>query len=132
MKKAVRVVGAVIYNEQHEILCALRSPKMSLPHVWEFPGGKMEEGETPEEALVREIHEELGCTIQVHEKIEETYHEYPSVIVHLLTYKAKIVEGNPQAKEHAELEWVPLQELHSLEWAPADIPTVKALLANKL
>jgi 8-oxo-dGTP diphosphatase len=128
VKKTVRVVGAVIYNEQDEILCALRSPKMSLPNLWEFPGGKTEEGENPEEALVREIQEELGCSIKVYEKIEEVYHEYPSVIVNLLTYKAKIVEGEPKAKEHTELRWMPLQELHSLEWAPADIPTVEVLL----
>jgi 8-oxo-dGTP diphosphatase len=128
VKKTIRVVGAVIYNEQKEILCALRSPEMSLPNLWEFPGGKIEEGENPEEALVREIREELGCTIEVYEKIEEVHHEYPNVIVNLLTYKAKIVEGEPKAKEHAELKWMPFQELHSLEWAPADIPTVEALL----
>jgi 8-oxo-dGTP diphosphatase len=128
VKKTVRVVGAVIYNEQNEILCALRSPEMSLPNFWEFPGGKMEEGENPEETLVREIHEELGCTIEVYEKMKEVHHEYPNIIVHLLTYKAKIVEGEPKAKEHAELKWVPIRNLHSLEWAPADIPTVEALL----
>lgn len=127
VKKTVRVVGAVIYNEQNEILCALRSPEMSLPNLWEFPGGKIEEGENPEESLVREIQEELECTIEVYEKIEEVYHEYPNVIVNLLTYKAKIIEGEPKAKEHAELKWMPLQELRSLEWAPADIPTVEAL-----
>lgn len=127
VKKTVRVVGAVIYNEQNEILCTLRSPEMSLPNLWEFPGGKIEEGENPEESLVREIQEELECTIEVYEKIEEVHHEYPNVNVNLLTYKAKIIEGEPKAKEHAELKWVPIQELHTLEWASADIPTVEAL-----
>jgi 8-oxo-dGTP diphosphatase len=132
MKKTVRVVGAVIMNEKDEVLCALRSPDMSLPNLWEFPGGKIEEGEAPEETLVREIKEELGCTIQVQEKIEEVHHEYPSVIVNLLTYKAEILDGEPKAKEHSELKWVPLQELLTLEWAPADVPTVDALLADKV
>lgn len=133
MKKTVRVVGAVIFNDHEEILCALRSPAdMVLPNLWEFPGGKIEEGESPEEALVREIKEELGCTINVFEKIEEVHHEYPNFIVNLLTYKAKIIEGDPKAKEHAELKWVPIQELQTLEWAPADVPTIDALLADKV
>jgi len=132
MKKTVRVVGAVIFNDHEEILCALRSPEMSLPNLWEFPGGKIEEGENPEEALVREIKEELGCTINVFEKIEEVHHEYPNIIVNLLTYKAKIIAGEPKAKEHAELKWVPIQELQTLEWAPADVPTIDALLADKV
>jgi len=128
VKKCIRVVGAVIYNERSEILCALRSPEMSMSNLWEFPGGKMEEHEKPEDALVREIQEELGCMIAVDGKIKEVHHEYPDIIVNLLTYKARIVEGEPNAKEHAQLKWVPLQNLDSLNWAPADIPTVEELL----
>ncbi|MFC3885563.1 8-oxo-dGTP diphosphatase MutT [Bacillus songklensis] len=132
MKKTVKVVGAVSINEQGDILCALRSPEMSLPNLWEFPGGKIEEGEKPEQSLVREIQEELDCTVEVFEMIEDVVHEYPNVIVNLLTYRTKIVEGTPTAKEHAELKWVPLQELRLLEWAPADIPTIDKLLADKV
>ncbi|MBS2968767.1 (deoxy)nucleoside triphosphate pyrophosphohydrolase [Metabacillus sp. KIGAM252] len=124
MKKTVKVVGAVIHNDQKQILCALRSPQMSLPDFWEFPGGKIEEGESPEESLVREIKEELGCRIQVNEKIEDVLHEYDKVIVNLLTYHASIVSGDPLAKEHAELRWAAVDELNDLDWAPADIPTV--------
>lgn len=126
--KKVRVVGAVIENEHEEILCALRSPTMSLPNLWEFPGGKIEEGETPEVALVREIKEELGCTIKVFELIEDIVHEYPKVTVNLLTYKSKIIDGKPKAKEHAKLEWTNIKNLKTLEWAPADIPTIDNLL----
>ncbi|MDQ0246157.1 8-oxo-dGTP diphosphatase [Bacillus fengqiuensis] len=132
MKKTVKVVGAVSINEQGEILCALRSPQMSQPNLWEFPGGKIEEGESPEESLVREIKEELGCTVEVYELIEDIVHEYPNIIVQLLTYKTKIVEGTPTAKEHAELKWVTLDELKSLQWAPADIPTVETLVSGKV
>lgn len=128
--KTVRVVGAVIENAQQEILCALRSENMSLPNVWEFPGGKIEEGEQPEESLIREINEELGCSIKVEELIEQVTHAYPHNSVNLLTYKARIIKGAPQAKEHAQLKWVPRQELNKLDWAPADIPTVKKLLAQ--
>ena len=128
--KTVRVVGAVIENAQQEILCALRSENMSLPNVWEFPGGKIEEGEQPEETIIREINEELGCSIKVEELIEEVTYSYPHINVNLLTYKARIVAGAPQAKEHAQLKWMPIQELNGLDWAPADIPTVKKLLAQ--
>lgn len=128
MKKQIKVVGAVIRNNQNQILCALRSPEMSLPNLWEFPGGKIEKDEKPEETLVREIEEELGCKIDVTELVEEVVHEYPAVIVNLLTYEAKIIDGTPIASEHAKLEWKEVFDLHDLEWAPADIPTVEKLM----
>ncbi len=126
--KKINVVAAVLRNEKNEILCALRSPTMSMPNLWEFPGGKIEQGELPEEALIREIKEELDCKIQVFDLIEEAEHKYPSVIVRLLTYNAKIVSDSPKAKEHAKLEWKTLDALRSLKWAPADIPTVEQIL----
>ncbi|MEM1502661.1 8-oxo-dGTP diphosphatase MutT [Domibacillus sp. 8LH] len=128
MKKTVRVVGAVIENEKNEVLCALRSPDMTLPNLWEFPGGKIEAGETPEESLKREIQEELACEIEVGEKIEEVMHEYEAVIVNLLTYRSRILSGLPTAEEHAELRWVSRDRLNDLEWAPADIPTITQLM----
>ncbi|MGF9853122.1 (deoxy)nucleoside triphosphate pyrophosphohydrolase [Bacillus paramobilis] len=127
MKKKVSVVGAVIFNERNEVLCALRSPKMSLPNYWEFPGGKINEGEMPQDALIREIKEELGCLITVGEKIEEVDHEYENIIVHLATYKAYIESGIPNALEHADLKWVQVKKLLELKWAPADIPTMDIL-----
>ncbi|KXO03089.1 DNA mismatch repair protein MutT [Bacillus thuringiensis] len=127
MKKRVSVVGAVIFNEKNEILCALRSPTMSLPNYWEFPGGKINEGEMPQETLIREIKEELGCLISVGEKIEEVDHEYENIIVHLATYKAYIESGIPKALEHADLKWVQIKKLLELKWVPADIPTVDIL-----
>ncbi|MGE1032673.1 (deoxy)nucleoside triphosphate pyrophosphohydrolase [Bacillus sp. GKis3/1] len=127
MKKKVSVVGAVIFNEKNEVLCALRSPTMSLPNYWEFPGEKINEGEMPQEALVREIKEELGCLITVGEKIEEVDHEYENIIVHLVTYKAHIKSVIPKALEHTKIKWVQAKNLLELKWAPADIPTVKIL-----
>ncbi|MBP1933241.1 8-oxo-dGTP diphosphatase MutT [Ammoniphilus resinae] len=132
MSKIIHVVGAVIENEKNEILCALRSPTMSLPNLWEFPGGKIETGEKPEDTLVREIQEELGCVIEVYEKIEDINHEYPFAIIHLITFKTKVVDGIPQAKEHAKIEWVPLEKLSLLEWAPADVPTINKLLGIQI
>lgn len=126
--KKVDVVGAVIINEEGQILCALRSSQMSLPGLWEFPGGKIEQGETPEETLVREIREELECEIEVGEFIADDVYEYPSVAVRLITYFAKVTGGVPIPKEHERLEWVDREELLKLEWAPADIPTIKKLM----
>lgn len=128
MKKQIKVVGAVIRNDQNQILCALRSPEMSMPNYWEFPGGKIEKDERPEEALVREIREELGCEISVSELVEDIIHEYPEIIVNLITYEAKIKSGTPVVNEHAELEWKEITELKELEWAPADLPTVEKLI----
>ncbi|WP_440657248.1 (deoxy)nucleoside triphosphate pyrophosphohydrolase [Bacillus subtilis] len=108
MKKTIKVAAAVIKNDKDMILCALRSPIMSLANLWEFPGGKLEEGENAREALVREIHEELGCKIEAGEIIADIHHEYEKVIVNLISIQAKIVEDEPVAKEHAELRWVPV------------------------
>ncbi|MFY0544949.1 (deoxy)nucleoside triphosphate pyrophosphohydrolase [Brevibacillus sp. H7] len=126
--KQVDVVGAVIVNEDQKILCALRSQNMSLPGMWEFPGGKIEKNELPQESLVREIKEELGCDIEVGELISDSVYDYPTVRVRLITYFAQIVNGEPKASEHAELRWVALNELKSLHWAPADLPTIEELL----
>ncbi|WP_096199743.1 (deoxy)nucleoside triphosphate pyrophosphohydrolase [Bacillus sp. FJAT-45350] len=127
MKKTVNVVGAVIFNSNKEILCALRSSTMTMPHLWEFPGGKIEEGEKAEDALVREIDEELGCEILVQDSVEDTTYEYEQINVRLLTFTCKIVKGSPVAKEHEELRWVPISFLSKLKWAPADISAVKTL-----
>ncbi|WP_242315461.1 (deoxy)nucleoside triphosphate pyrophosphohydrolase [Bacillus cereus group sp. BfR-BA-01355] len=127
MKRRISVVGAVIFNENNEVLCALCSPTMTLPNYWEFPGGKIKNGEEPQVALVREIKEELGCSITVDEKVEEIEYEYETIIVHLTTYKAQILEGIPKALEHTELKWVRVKDLNNLYWAPADIPTVESL-----
>jgi len=132
MKKNVHVVGAIIENDKHEIFCALRSPNMVLANYWEFPGGKIEEGESPEQALSREILEEFNCSIQVGEKIEDTIHEYEKFIVHLETYKASIIKGEPVVLEHAEIRWVPRNQLLDLNFAPADIPAIKKILAEKI
>ncbi|MCZ8535253.1 (deoxy)nucleoside triphosphate pyrophosphohydrolase [Psychrobacillus psychrodurans] len=130
MKKSVHVVGAIIENDHDEILCALRGPEMTLPNYWEFPGGKIETGESRNEALKREIREELKCTIEVFCHVEDTTYEYEKVIVRLETFMCKIISGTPSVTEHAELKWVSRKELNTLNWAPADIPAIEKLLSN--
>ena len=132
MKKQVKVVAAIIENEQHEILCALRSPEMSIPNRWEFPGGKVEKDEDIYSALEREISEELGCTVKTTKEVFNNHtHEYETFIINLLSIKCKIVEGVPTASEHSKLVWLKRENLESLKWAPADIPAVKQLTQEK-
>lgn len=131
MKKIVKVVGAIIENDQKEILCALRSKDMSLPGLWEFPGGKIEEGETLEEAIVREIKEELNCDIEFVSIFNDNTHEYDNVIVNLITLKCKLINGIPKSNEHAKLLWLSKEYLNTLVWAPADVPAVNELLKEE-
>jgi 8-oxo-dGTP diphosphatase len=132
MKKLVKVVAAVIENENNEILCALRSPEMSIPNMWEFPGGKVEANEDIYSALEREIDEELECKIETTKEIfNDNIHEYESFIINLISIKCKVIEGTPTAREHSKLIWLKRENLESLKWAPADIPAVDQLLYGK-
>ncbi|UOQ83584.1 (deoxy)nucleoside triphosphate pyrophosphohydrolase [Gracilibacillus salinarum] len=128
MKKKVKVVAAVIENNQEEVLCALRAHDMSIPNKWEFPGGKVEEGENLQQALEREIQEELRCDIKAENVIYDHTHEYDSFIINLIALEANIVSGTPVATEHAKLIWLPKENLDSVIWAPADIPAVETLI----
>lgn len=128
MKKVIKVVGAIIENDNSEILCALRSKDMSLSGFWEFPGGKIEDGESPEKAITREIYEELGCKVEFSSLFSATTYEYDNYILNLMVAKCELTQDNPLAKEHAKLLWLPIDYIESLNWAPADIPTVKKLI----
>ncbi|MCY6369379.1 (deoxy)nucleoside triphosphate pyrophosphohydrolase [Clostridium ganghwense] len=132
MKKLIKVVGAIIENDNNEILCALRSPKMSLPNMWEFPGGKVEKNENLAQAIIREIQEELTCSIEYKEIFNDNTHDYEKFIVNLITIKCKIKEGTPIADEHSKLIWLKRENLKSLRWAPADIPAVEQLANEKV
>lgn len=128
--KQINVVGAVIQNSAGEVLCAKRSPQMAHGGLWEFPGGKMEPSETPEESLQREIREELGCDIAVGQQVVDVTYSYPNQVVRLITYRARLLHGQPTPREHAELRWLPIDQLGTLEWSPADLPTVRQLQAE--
>jgi 8-oxo-dGTP diphosphatase len=132
MKKLVNVVAAVIENENNQILCALRSPEMSIPNMWEFPGGKVEANEDIYSALEREIDEELDCKIETTKEIfNENTHEYETFIINLISIKCMVIEGTPTPSEHSKLIWLRRENLDSLKWAPADIPAVEQLINEK-
>lgn len=126
MKKEINVVGAVIVDDG-KILCAQRGPEGSLPDMWEFPGGKIESGETPREALQREITEELECTVEVGNEVTTTTYEYDFGVVTLTTFFCELTAGAPRLTEHADVVWLRPAELGALTWAPADIPAIEII-----
>lgn len=130
MKKIIKVVAAIIENENNEILCALRSTNMTIPNHWEFPGGKVEKNESLFNAIEREIQEELKCIIKAEEIFHENVHEYEQTIVNLICIKCKLLKNIPIATEHSKLIWIGRENLSSLKWAPADIPAVSKLIAE--
>lgn len=101
---------------------------MSLAGYWEFPGGKIEPGETPQDALARELREELQVEARVGEHVETTAYEYDFGIVELSTYRCELISGEPTLTEHSDMRWVPVEDLMELNWAPADIPAVEKLI----
>lgn len=113
----------------NRVLCAQRGSLGSLPGKWEFPGGKIEDCESPRAALAREIDEELGIRITVDAHLDATTHSYPFASVTLDTYFAEITDGEPLPLEHSELRWCTASELEDLDWAPADVPAVRKLVA---
>jgi 8-oxo-dGTP diphosphatase len=127
--RRINVVGAVIVQDGL-VLCAQRGPTGALAGLWEFPGGKVEPGETARDALAREIAEELGCVVEVDDKVTTTTHEYDFGVVSLTTYWCRLVEGSPDVTEHAGITWLAPAELDTLEWAPADIPAVAVVRAQ--
>lgn len=126
MLKRIKVVGAVLVHDGR-VFAAKRGPGKSMAGYWEFPGGKVEAGETPEDALARELREELQIEVAVGEFLVTAPHEADTAVIELSTYLCTIKDGVPVLTEHEESRWLPVSELCDVEWAPADIPTVELL-----
>ena len=131
MARQINVVGAVIENDGL-VLCAQRGPERVLPGLWEFPGGKIESGETARQALEREIAEELDCVVSAGDQVTITSHAYDFGVVTLTTFRCRLVEGEPRSTEHASIKWLRSADLDTLAWAPADIPAMNLIRAEAL
>lgn len=124
------VVAALIQDEQGRLLACQRPPGKHLGGKWEFPGGKLEDGESPADALIREIREELGVTISPGECLTDVIHDYGRGPIRLIPFLCRITLGTPCPHEHSELRWCGAEELPSLDWAEADIPILREFLAR--
>ncbi len=125
--KTIRVVAAIIkaINENGEpIIFATQRGYGDFKGGWEFPGGKIEEGETPQEALVREIKEELETEISVGELIDTIEYDYPTFHLSMDCFWAEIIFGDLVLTEHEAAKWLTRDELDSVEWLPADITLI--------
>lgn len=122
----IQVVCAVILKE-NKILIAQRSEKMKLPLKWEFPGGKLEEGEKEAQAIIREIKEELNIDILPLKRISSHIHDYGSFKINLIAYLCNYVKGDIELLEHQDFKFVHFENINDYDLAEADIPVIEKL-----
>ena len=121
----IRVACAIIEHDA-KILSVQRSERMNLPLKWEFPGGKIKHGESPEQCVVREVSEELNVVVAVARSLPSVSHDYPGFSVTLYPFVCALVSGEITLHEHKALLWLPPHELRSLDWVAADFPILTA------
>ncbi|KUJ83802.1 8-oxo-dGTP diphosphatase MutT [Microbulbifer flavimaris] len=121
MKKQIDVAAAIICKE-NKIFAARRRVGKHLAGLWELPGGKLEEGETPEQCLARELEEELNIKARIGSLISENIFDYGAKAIRLMAYEVKCFSGDFRLIDHDAMCWLALNELNTIEWAPADIP----------
>lgn len=128
-KKIIKVAGvAIIDQDKNKVLAGKRNADRLVGGMWEFPGGKIEKGETPQEAAKRELKEEFHDEVQIGPQLDETVsYEYDFGIVKLTVFFAKLLTNNFDLVAHSEVEWLSADEVQKLNWVPADAPLVKEL-----
>ena len=131
VKKIVNVVGAFVQRDGKILIC--RRPKNKAQALlWEFAGGKIEAGESKQDALVRECVEELAVTISVGEELCAVTYDYPEVTVNLTVFFASILSGEPRCLEHEEIRWITADQIDDFEFCPADVEIIEKIkLLNK-
>ena len=122
----IEVVAALIWDKDKFMICQ-RPANKARALLWEFVGGKVEPGETKEQALIRECQEELDVTLSVGDVFMDVVHEYPDITVHLTLFNAAIAEGVPQKLEHNDIKWIKVSEIANYDFCPADTEILKKL-----
>ena len=123
----VEVVAALIWDEEKFLICQ-RPAHKARGLLWEFVGGKVEPGETAQQALVRECREELDVTVAVDSVFMDVVHEYPDITVHLTLFNASIADGTPKMLEHNDIRWITVDEIPQYDFCPADEEILKKLM----
>lgn len=127
----VEVVAALIWDGDRFMICQ-RPAHKARGLLWEFVGGKVEPGETKEEALIRECREELAVTVAPKDLFMDVVHEYPDLTVQLSLFNAVIAEGTPQLLEHNDIRWITVDEIDRYEFCPADVEILKEIRRRDL
>ena len=129
--KITEVVAALIWDGDRFMICQ-RPAHKARGLLWEFVGGKVEAGETGEQALIRECREEIDVELSVGDVFMEVLHEYPDLTVHLTLYNASIAKGTPRKLEHNDIRWITPDEIPDYDFCPADEDINKQIIKGKL
>ena len=124
------VAAALIWNGDKFMICQ-RPAHKSNALLWEFVGGKLEKGETKEDALIRECMEELGITVAVGEEFFDIVHTYPDITVHLTLFNATIADGTPKLLEHNDIRWITPEEIPQYRFCKADDEILKRIMQKR-
>ena len=130
MKIKRDVVAALIWDKDRFMICQ-RPTSMSRALQWEFVGGKTEEGETKQEALIRECREEIGVTVSVGDVFFEVDHEYPDIFIHLTLFNCTIASGEVKMLEHNDIKWITPDEIPQYEFCPADKDILEKIMNGR-
>ncbi len=129
--KTLEVTAAIIRRDGRFLICQ-RPANKNCGLLWEFPGGKIESGETGEQCIIRECQEELGVTLRVERELTDITHEYPDRVVHLHFFLCAIVQGELERKEHTAFAWITSNEIQQYEFCPADKKILQSLQMREI
>ena len=125
--KIIRVTAAILEKDGKILIAKRKTGDELFAGLWEFPGGKVEEGETPEKCMARELKEELDIEVEIGELITSNKHKYPQGIFELLAYRVKHISGEMVLNDHEEMKWATADDMPRFEFPPADLPIIKYL-----